>query len=423
MGYITRWTEFWTSPRHMSARDLVGGVLTGCRLSRDHYGVRVLFTSVPSVGHLHPMMPLARAFLARGDDVLWVTGADGCIRLARAGIAAQPAGLDEHAGKGEFDRRFPEVLELPREQWPDFMFPRLFGRVRAPRMLEDALPIAEDWGPDLVVCDAAELAGPIVASRLGLPNVTHAFGSLPPSGRVASAAAEVAPLWIAHGLEPRPFCGCYDHGYLDIYPPSLQRGDMSHVNGRQMLRAEGEATAGDDALPEWLVEPSPLPLLYLTLGTIFSSGAVLRAALEGIRALPVRVVVTVGPDGDPASIGTQPDNVHVARYIPQQLLLPRCTAVVSHAGSGTFLATLAAGLPQLCLPQAADQFLNANAAVASGCGIALPPDAVDAHAVREAVQRLLDDPAFRHAASRTGEEIAAMPSAPAVAETLAHAYG
>jgi UDP:flavonoid glycosyltransferase YjiC (YdhE family) len=390
--------------------------------TRDHRCVRVLFTSVPSVGHLHPMMPLARAFLGRGDEVLWVTGADGCQRLVRAGIAALPAGLDEPTGKGEFDQRFPEVRDLPREQWPDFMFPRLFGRVRAPRMLEDALPVAEAWRPDLVVCDAAELAGPIVASKLGVPNLTHSFGSMLPAPRVAAASEEVAPLWAANGLDSRPFCGCYDHRYLDIYPSSLQRADMSHVNGRQLLRAEGEATAGEDEPPEWLAEQSPLPLLYLTLGTIFSSDAVLRAAIEGIRELPIRVVLTVGPDGDPASLGAQPDNVHVARYIPQQLLLPRCTAVISHAGSGTFLATLAAGLPQLCLPQAADQFVNAAAAVASGCGIALPPAAVDAEGVRDAVQRLLGGPAFRHAATRTGEEIAAMPSAPQVAETLADAY-
>ena len=296
---------------------LAGGGLTASRAAKREptsslrtgpaiiVGVRALFTSVPSVGHLHPMMPLARAFLDRGDDVLWVTGADGCLRLVRAGIAALAAGLDEPTGKGEFDHRFPELRELPPEQ----------------------------------------------------------------------------------------------------------------------VRAEGEATAGEDEPPEWLAGPSPLPLLYLTLGTIFSSDAVLRAAIEGIRELPVRVVLTVGPDGDPASLGAQPDNVHVARYIPQQLLLPRCTAVISHAGSGTFLATLAAGLPQLCLPQAADQFVNAAAAVASGCGIALPPVAVDADGIRDAVQRLLDDPAFRHAATRTGEEIAAMPSAAEVAETLADAYG
>ena len=48
---------------------------------------------------------------------------------------------------------------------------------------------------------------------------------------------------------------------------------------------------------------------------------------------------------------------------------------------------------------------------------------VDADGIRDAVQWLLDDPAFRHAAKRVSEEIAAMPSAAEVAETLADAYG
>lgn len=46
---------------------------------------------------------------------MWLTGADGCARLVGAGIEALAAGLDEPTGKGEFDRRFPEVLELPRD--------------------------------------------------------------------------------------------------------------------------------------------------------------------------------------------------------------------------------------------------------------------------------------------------------------------
>ena len=54
-------------------------------------------------------------------------------------------------------------------------------------------------------------------------------------------------------------------------------------------------------------------------------------------------------------LGSLPGNVHVSRVIPQSLLLPRCSAVVSHGGSGTLLAALAHGLPQVCLPQAADQ--------------------------------------------------------------------
>lgn len=40
------------------------------------------------------------------------------------------------------------------------MFHRLFGAVRAAPMLADLAPVARDWRPDVVVHDAAELAGP-----------------------------------------------------------------------------------------------------------------------------------------------------------------------------------------------------------------------------------------------------------------------
>jgi hypothetical protein len=40
-------------------------------------------------------------------------------------------------------------------------------------------------------------------------------------------------------------------------------------------------------------------------------------------------------------------------------------------GSGTLLGALAHGIPQLCLPQGADQFRNAHTFEATGAGIAL----------------------------------------------------
>jgi MGT family glycosyltransferase len=170
--------------------------------------------------------------------------------------------------------------------------------------------------------------------------------------------------------------------------------------------------------PHWVTQEDPAPLVYVTFGTVFSNDAVLSTVVEALGRLPVRVVVTVGPRRDPASLGPRPPHVHVARYIPQDQLLGHCAVVVSHAGSGTFLAALAAGLPNLCLPQAADQFLNAQACAASGSGLVLQPGAVTIEAVAGAVERLLADPAFRSGAERVGEEIRGMPAPAEVADRL-----
>ena len=122
-------------------------------------------------------------------------------------------------------------------------------------------------------------------------------------------------------------------------------------------------------------------------------------------------------------LGPQPENVHVARYIPQTQLLDHCAAVVSHAGSGTFLAALAAKLPQVCIPQAADQFFNAAACAKVGAGIAIAPDGVTVEAIDEAVTTLLEEAAYREAACRVSGEIAAMPSPTEVVDKLHATYG
>jgi UDP:flavonoid glycosyltransferase YjiC (YdhE family) len=82
------------------------------------------------------------------------------------------------------------------------------------------------------------------------------------------------------------------------------------------------------------------------------------------------------------------------------------------------LAALALSIPQLCLPQAADQFLNAAAVAGAGAGLAIRPEEVDAAGVGDAIRRLLDDGGFRVQARRLADEIASMPLPEAVVAVL-----
>ena len=99
-------------------------------------------------------------------------------------------------------------------------------------------------------------------------------------------------------------------------------------------------------------------------------------------------------------------------------MLSRCSAVVSHAGSGTFLGALARGLPQLCLPQAADQFRNAEGGIRAGAALVLGPAETTSASVRTAVERLLSDRGLRAGAERVAAEIAGMPGPDEVVRLL-----
>jgi UDP:flavonoid glycosyltransferase YjiC (YdhE family) len=137
--------------------------------------------------------------------------------------------------------------------------------------------------------------------------------------------------------------------------------------------------------------------------------AIFAAILAGLRDAAVNLVVTVGRDIDPARFGPQPEHVHLARYIPLSLLLPRCDLVVSQAGFSTVVTTLLHGLPTVLLPLGADQPLVARATAALGAAVVLGPEERTPEAIGAAARTALTDPAYRLHAERVRDAMAALP--------------
>jgi UDP:flavonoid glycosyltransferase YjiC (YdhE family) len=388
--------------------------------------VRVLVASLPLWGHVQPLVPLARAVQRRGDDLLWATGSDACERLAGLDIDTAPAGqtvADFAVARAEGQRR---TAHLPPHERPDHLAPWLFGAGRAGPMLRDLTRIVERFEPDLIVHDQAEYASAIAAGVAGIPHVTHGFGDVLPKLRVQRTSDDVGELWRAAGLEPRPYGGAYDHLYLDLYPPSLARSSRDHLGEVQPIRPVPDLPPVPPPLPTELVHLGAFedrPLVYATFGTVFNDQRLLASVIDAIATLPITVVATTGPDQDPAALGAFPPHVHVAPFVPQDDLLPHCAAVVSHGGSGTFLAALARGLPQLLLPQGADQFLNADAAEHAGVALALGPQDQEPGRIQEALATVLADRNVRDRAGTLAAEIAGMPSADGVVDHLAGLTG
>ena len=383
--------------------------------------MRVLFSSTPAVGHVQPMLPLALYFKAGGHQVLWATGADGGERVRAAGIDTALAGWTAPERLLAYRERWPEASSLQGEALTEHMFPRLFGLISAHAAFDDLLAIGRRYSPDVVVSEAGDFAAPIVAADLAVPQVTHAFGAVIPKERVQAAAAETTDLWNRISQDPRPFGGCYDHLYLDIYPASLSAQDLSHIRRVQRVRPGSLNHRVGDELPADVAQllGGDKPILYLTFGTVFNNNSAFAAAVAAVARVPdIAAVVTVGPAGDPDMFGIQPPHVRIARYIPQDLLFPRCAVVISHGGSGTLLGALAAGIPQICLPQAADQFRNARACTAAGAGVDLLGDAVTVTAVERQVRRVLNEEPFRHSAQKVADDIATMPTVADAAATI-----
>jgi UDP:flavonoid glycosyltransferase YjiC (YdhE family) len=284
-----------------------------------------------------------------------------------------------------------------------------FGRRIARERAADLLPVCAAWRPDLLVCEELDFGAMIAAERLALP---HATVLVIASGLMVQPSVVVAPLnevRAEHGLAPDPDLAMPGrHLVLSPFAPSYRDPGAPLPATAHAFRPE---SAADDEAPPWLARLGDAKVVYFTLGTVFNaeSGDLFQRVIAGLRDLSVQVVVTVGRGIDPAELGPQPANVHVERYVPQTLLLPRCHLVLCHGGSGSVMGALAHGLPMVLIPLGADQPLNA--ARCQALGVARVLDALEATPadVRAAVSLVLEDPSYRRASERVRDEIAALP--------------
>jgi MGT family glycosyltransferase len=147
------------------------------------------------------------------------------------------------------------------------------------------------------------------------------------------------------------------------------------------------------------------PLVLVGFSTTFQNQVdVLRRVIAALGGLDVRAVVTAGPAVDIASLPGAP-NVHVCASAPHSQLLKEAAAVVTHAGHGTVIRALAAGVPMVCMPMGRDQNENAARIVFHGAGLRLKPTAAAAK-IRQSVRDILEASRYRESARRLGEAIA-----------------
>jgi UDP:flavonoid glycosyltransferase YjiC (YdhE family) len=116
----------------------------------------------------------------------------------------------------------------------------------------------------------------------------------------------------------------------------------------------------------------------------------LRAALEGLAELPVRVLATTNRRPPPGPLRVPP-NARLVEWLSYSRTMPRCAAVVCHAGHGTVVRALASGAPVVACPAAGDMAENAARVAWARAGVSLPRRLVTPRGVRLAVERVLGD--------------------------------
>ena len=169
-------------------------------------------------------------------------------------------------------------------------------------------------------------------------------------------------------------------------------------------RLDDPAWVGD-----WTPPAGDKPLVLVGMSSTFMDHAeALQAATDALGRLPVRGLVTTGP-AIPLDAIRAPDNVTLVERAPHNAVLRHASAVVTHAGHGTVIKALAAGVPVVAIPLGRDQLDNAARVAHHGAGLRLKPGA-SPEAIAEAVRRVIDEPSFAQHARRIADAIAVEPA-------------
>ena len=370
--------------------------------------MRIAFAANPALGHVLPLVALATAARDAGHDVRVVGGASLAAALAQARLT--------HVVMGPPDlpsvfARIPERSGLGGRRLAAVTWRHAFAGIIATEMAAGVVDLAGSWSPDLVVHEDSEQGSWVAAEQLGIPHIAlQATAWRGSSYRLSSDPLNV--LRAAHGLPEDPdLVSWHRYGFLTTRPPMLQDPTDPTPAGTRPIRPMAPDMAGGGSADWPARDGAPRPRVVVTMGTLMPGRIqTVAAIIDGLEAIDVDVVATVGMDLDPAALGPRRPSTRVARYIPMTPLLDGASLLVFHGGSGTMLASLAAGVPVLALPITADQPENAERCRMAGVGRVLGTEDRDPARIGQAASEILGDGSIARAAASARDEIASMPT-------------
>ncbi|WKV71215.1 macrolide-inactivating glycosyltransferase [Streptomyces sp. PCS3-D2] len=358
--------------------------------------------SIAAPGHVNPSIEVIRELVARGHRVSYAIPASFAEQVA--GTGATPVVY---------------TSTLPTEDEPEAWGTELIDHLEtflndAVQALPQLAAAFEGDEPDLVLHDITAYPAPVLAHRWGVPAVSLSpnlvawegyeqevaepmFAELKASERGQAYYAAFAAWLTENGLgdqvdrfQGRP------RRSLVLIPKALQphadRVDESVHTFVGACQGDRSAAQGTWTRPE---AARGRKVVLVSLGSAFTKQpAFYRACIDAFADLPDwYVVLQIGRHTDQADLGEIPANVEVHRWVPQLDILRQADAFITHAGAGGSQEGLATATPMVAVPQAVDQFGNADVLASLGVARHVPMADADATTLREAVLALVADPA------------------------------
>lgn len=413
----------------------------------------VLICSTPVHGHVTPLLSVARHLVAAGHDVRFLTGARYQAAVERLGAEWLPLPAAADYDDADMDAAFPGRVGLRGVSSARWDLRNIFLEPARDQLAAVDAAIAAEPA-DIVLTESLFMGAMLLLGR-------------PPAQRPPVAVLGIVPLPLASrdtapfglGIPPRPgVLGRLRNRTMLLLTNRLVFGELhraaqamldetgglpltTHVMNYQIeadvivqftvpefeyprtdlrvpvhfvgpvSRSGPSAVAVD--LPEWWGDlDGSRPVVHVTQGTVANADldALIFPTIEALADLDALVVATTG--GREIPDRPLPANARIARYLPYDQLLPRTDVFVTNGGYGGVHYALEHGVPILATGETEDKAEVSARVEWSGAGLRLRPGRggrISPSSLRAAVQRLLDEEAFRANARQIGEAIAASP--------------
>lgn len=350
---------------------------------------RFLIVTWQAGGGVPPVVGLGRLLVERGHEVSVLGPRPYQARIERAGCTWRPI-----PAEAEFD---PSAGRAAEEQG-SYIRETFLGSVM-PAGLTDEVATQR---PDVLVIDSMLASTVCAAQTLGLPiaAIVHTIDTF-------HGAAEIWGEWgfdeinaMRRGFGQPPISPARDTLFVEmqrrcdrelvVMPAEFDRRADARPNVVHVGPIfEEQPTETEWDLP-WAPD-DPVPLVVVGLSSQYMHHEEpMERILHSLADLPVHVLATTGLEMDAAEVRA-PEGMVVRRYVPHVSVLPHAAVVVTHAGTGTLMASLSHGVPLVCIPLGRDQPLNAERAAELGVALSLPSDAQPGQ-IRAAVSEALVSP-------------------------------
>jgi MGT family glycosyltransferase len=342
-------------------------------------------------GNVRPVLDTARGLISRGHKVHVLSNPNMAPRVEETGAtfhafkripSHDPASPSTDVIRAYEGRNIGETNNIIAERL-------LFGPAEA--LCHDTLDLIDQVRPQALVIDYV-LLGPMVASEaLGIPYLVTSDGMYPlPNPRLPRGSSTYSYLFERMVNRWLPLINQL-RSSLRLEPIEQAAGLYSHaalflVNTYAAL-ADGEPSSDvvyagpqfDPAVlgPKILQRRRQKPSFVLgAFSTIFTPQQSLFIERLGHALSRLDVDAQIGTGSSCADeIGSPSPRIEIKPFIPLNDMLPQSRLLVNHAGNGTIVRAMAAGVPQLCVPFLQDQHDYARRISELGIGLMLSKSA------------------------------------------------